>query len=369
MKEREPMWEGWTNAEIAAATRVPEAQIPAAGSPELRYIIKRRMVRTHVPLQVLDRAFARWRIQYLTRRERIVRAIQLGIFRLVGLRKPVSAVALTKFISAEDVPDPPDGDWLRLMYRDSRTHFNQFLRVLGLTSGNWWIRSVDERELAGVVPVIVEELGPPEELGLVQRLRGGSFPILVHDSLPNALNEALVSHDAVGSAAFLLGETKAGRMDTLSTMSMLHDAHSEIVAGRNDQGIVLAVTAIEMAVAAILRVGGPMAGWQESQTKKALNAEFRQRIEHHLSSLFQVKIDLDSRAVWAAWWQTAYKSRNRIVHEGADLSHSEAIEGWEATQDLIDELTELLGEVNALKGLHEQMSRFSRFESAASIEF
>jgi hypothetical protein len=356
---RGPQWDGWPETAVRKVLQLPEQRHlePDVG-PGTRLMIRRHRVRTYPPLLPVDRAFADWVEPLLPLHHRILRRARLIGWRATGLRKPVTAVALSRFVGPDDVPDGPTDERARRLYGLARPDLDRFLGLLGLSTGRWWLSPVTDRELPAVVGVLTEFVGPHEPVGRLRR-RGRAFFMPVHDLVPNLADRELVDPEAVHRAAAIQNEHNAGALKLLPPFELLHESAAELNAGKRRVAVILATTAVEMLASELLRQGGPLCGWSEKRTTKALEAPFRNRVEHHLADLLGETVNVEhGGSVWGAWWADAYLVRNRLVHEGTTVRADEATAAWESVRRLLAHLGSRLAAIDSLRPLREEMASF-----------
>jgi len=358
-EERAAHWEGWDSDEIRTVLQLPEdLNLPDDLGPGTRWMLRRGWVRSHVPLMAADEAFSDWVEPLVTPEEHRARQRTVKRWRKRGIQKPITIAALTRFVGVDGVPRHPEDENARALYELVRADFNRILAILGLTTGIWWIAPVADRELAGMVPVIVELAGPhdPPSAGDTVQRQGTTFPIFVHDLLPNLPDQEFVSERQFEDAARLLEAYNRGRLAFLPVFELLHEAGGDLRAGKPAQAIVLSSAAVELAVTTLLRVGGPMKGWSAERIGRAINAGFRNRVKHHVADLLSIEIDLrQGRSSWASWWRTGYYLRNRFVHEALAPTREAALGAWRDVAALLNGLRETLATDEALRPLAEQM--------------
>jgi hypothetical protein len=94
--------------------------------------------------------------------------------------------------------------------------------------------------------------------------------------------------------------------------------------------------------------------WKERRIEEALSPwiGLKKRVTKHLADLIGQNIDVDDGSnPWGAWWGTAYKMRNRAVHEGQRISMNEAVVAKETSAALVSELRQSLSRQPQLKEL------------------
>jgi hypothetical protein len=362
LERRSGQWDGWSEEGIRTVLELPpEANLPPDVGPGTRFTLRRQVVRSHPPLLAADRAFADWVEPLLSRSVRLVRRVRLGYWRLKGIKKPVTVVAVTRLVGAQDVPQAPDDARALDLYRLAKPDLDRWLSLLGLATGRWWLSGVTDRELPAYIAVITELAGPhgrrPD--GRVAR-QGKTFLVPLHDLMPNLIGEEFVSSEQLESATSAVNSHNAGELSVLPVFELLHTAAGELNGGKHEQSLILGTTAIEVLVSWLVREGGPAAGWDAARIQRANNTPaFRNRIETHVAELLGEVIDVKRAGTrWGEWWARGYADRNRMVHEGVRPSYAQARAAWEEVWSLIGHIRDRVEAQPALQPLAAQLSMF-----------
>lgn len=97
--------------------------------------------------------------------------------------------------------------------------------------------------------------------------------------------------------------------------------------GRLTHAIVDAGTAMEMMVAAAVRLIGPERGYSQAKLEGALEAPFGSLLKDHFARLLEYGEDPASAGdPLGEWWRKGYLVRNAVVHEGRKATANEAEE-------------------------------------------
>ena len=211
-----------------------------------------------------------------------------------------------------------------------------------------------------MVPMLVELVGPHAPRGdsrSVERV-GKPMPIWIHDFAPNLPDAEIVTREKFLNAGAMLTAANRGDFDLLPVFELIHQAHGDLQAGKAELGVVLSATAIETMVAVLLRVGGPLRGWDTAHCQRALRADFRGQVKHHLASLLGLREINVGQSAWGAWWSGGYELRNALVHEGKLPDRDGAQIVWETTRDLIEWTRTTVNAIPELAPLSRQLQAF-----------
>ncbi|MDO8211016.1 hypothetical protein [Conexibacter sp. CPCC 206217] len=359
LSERGSEWDGWPDDAIRTVVSLP-ADVPLSADvgPGTRWTLRRGWVDSHVPLLAADEAFSDWVEPLESPQEHQRRQDAIRDWRERGIRKPVTIAALTRFVGWDGVPKNPEDPRTLALYEMARTDFNRILGILGLTTGVWWVAPVTDRELPGMVPVIAEFAGPHDTPppGESARRRGGTFPLHVHDLLPNLPDQAFVSDQQFEAAGGLLQAFNRGDLAFLPVFELLHEAGGDLNVGKPGQAIVLSSAAVELALSVLLCEGSALAGWSTTEFERATRSSFRGRIEHHVAKLLDITIDVQSgEDAWARWWRSGYQVRNDFAHEAKTPTRDEALAAWQSVLELFRELRSTLAAHPVLHPLTDHM--------------
>ena len=352
LAERTPAWDGWSGEDLALLTDSP--QFPDHLVPGTRATFRRTTVRTGVPLRAADDAFAELVKPQLSVRHRLQRWYGLRKATKKGLLTSRCVVALSCFVPAVEVPEEIEPgrplDWFRGQFFTALGWFNRYLATLAMVQGDWRSGHVSIGDLPPFMPILFEEVEPGDVVGVDSTHLVAS----IRPELPDYAGQPDPPADLGVRALGIVNSANRGNDPYLEAFNMLRDAWAHGLNGEPNRCVIALGTGVEGLVATTIREAGHRMEWKERRIEEALSPwiGLKKRVTKHLADLIGQNIDVDDGSnPWGAWWGTAYKMRNRAVHEGQRISMNEAVVAKETSAALVSELRQSLSRQPQLKEL------------------
>jgi hypothetical protein len=307
-----------------------------------------------VPLRAADEAFADLVKPQLSVKARFGRWRGLRKVTRKGLRASRSVVALTCYVPAIEVPEEIEIDrplrWFQSQFFSALGWLNRYLAALAMIQGDWRIGQVSIGDLPPFMPILFEEVAPGDVVGVNATHTVAS----IRPEFPDPAGPPEPSADTGARALARVNSANRGDEPYLETFTIFRDGWAHGLDGEPNRCVIALGTGVEGLVATTIREAGARAGWGTNRIGDALSPwiGLKKRVTKHLAELLDEAIDVEDRGnPWGAWWQTAYKMRNRAVHDGESISMAEAVEAKEKTAALISEMRRTLSSKPELENL------------------
>lgn len=349
-EDRTPDWDG-IGSEATIEILQGRGSVPVLDPGHVlttRLVFRSSTVRTELPLQAADVAFANWVEPLLTRRLRAQRARTFRRMKRLGAYRPVSVVAGTRILP-RPVWDKGDADdVIETSFDFCLTFLNQFLVAVAAGSGDARIDALARGGLPFLCPVILEAVGTPNRVGT-------TFVRVIHEAVPDIADRAPLPRPTLEAASRFAVAGRRGDEPLFLFYELFHGAQAAILRGKYSESVVLCSTATETLVNVILTEVLSVQGRTRS-VQGVLSAPFASRVSDHLPRATHAQLDRhDVTNVLGRWWQDAYLLRNRSVHEGYSPTRQEAVAARDATFALADTLGSGLRTDAATRDLGERL--------------
>jgi hypothetical protein len=200
------------------------------------------------------------------------------------------------------------------------------------------------------MPILFEEVAPGEVPGA----KATHFVASIRPELPDFAGQPEPPADPGFEALGIVNSANHGNEPYLEAFNILMDAWAHGLNGEPNRCVIALSTGIEGLVATTIREAGERLGWGKERIGESLSPwiGLKKRVTKHLAELLSQDIDVDDgEGPWGAWWQSAYKMRNRAVHGGQRISMAEAVKAKEMTAELVSHLRQSLAARSELEGL------------------
>lgn len=344
-------WDGWTGRDFwHLLERSGPGSFPEHSMPGTQIRFRRVSVRSVAPLRAADKAFADKVIPLLNHRERLAR--WWGLRRADrGIEFMRSVVSISVFVAPGDKPDPDteqELDWLRDHFYKGLAELNRFLTALSMAAADWRVGRLGAGQLPPLLPIVIDHVKPGDS--------PGRWPIHMTVSIrpdtPEPKTASEPPPDFGWRAAAMLSGASHGVEPYMEFFSLIEDAWAYSLLGESTRCIVLIGTAVEVLVSTTLREGGARLGWSADEISKASAAWLQRQVTSHLAKMLDKTINIeDASTSWGAWWSSAYRLRNEAVHDGRQISNTDAVTAKSTTAQLVRELRADLSKQKVLADL------------------
>jgi hypothetical protein len=279
-------------------------------------------VRLQMPLQAADLTFAQWEKPLMSAKAWRKRQKVLKAALKKGIHGPVTVVAATRLVPLGAWSAVPGEQQAKL---DEELDvcldlLNDFLLSLGLISLDPQTRPIARGDLPVLAPVIIEAF--PMFGG---HRAGASFLREIHNQLPPFARQQALDERVVEAAASLTISHRRGEEPFFLFFELMHRAHTDLEEHRAAGAIIASGTAVELLVSTVIREASVLTGEDLERREAVLNASFAARFKDHLGRYIRTKVDInDPDDPFGAWWKTAYRLRNEVVHRGHKPTLDEA---------------------------------------------
>jgi hypothetical protein len=344
-------WEGWTGRDFwHLLERSGSGSLPEHSMPGTQIRFRRVSVQSVAPLRAADEAFADKVIPLLNRRERLAR--WWGLKRADrGIEFMRSVVSISVFAAPGDIPDvdaEQELDWLRDHFYTGLAELNRFLTALSMAAADWRVGRLGAGQLPPLLPIVIDHVKPGDS--------PGRWPIQMIVSIrPDAPELKTASEpppDFGWRAQAMLSGASHGIEPYMEFFSLIEDAWAYSLLGESTRCVISIGTAVEVLVSTTLREGGARLDWSADEISKASAAWLQRQVTSYLAKMLDKTIDIeDSSTSWGAWWSSAYQLRNEAVHDGRQISNTDAATAKRITAQLVRELRADLAKQEALADL------------------
>lgn len=214
-------------------------------------------------------------------------------------------------------PDTLTEEWRFSQLHKALDRLNDFLLAAASVHGDPELAPVAPQDLPPVVFGMGWDL--PRYWGEFPRINFWTY--LLHDRIPDRPRDPLTRAEA-DLAMWMTVE----RDHPLTAPSHLFlSAQQAMHRGRLTHSIVDSGTAVEMLVAAAVRLLASDQGYSAAKLENVLKAPFANLLRDHFASFLGYSRELDtSDDALGIWWRDGYKTRNSVVHEGRKPTEEEA---------------------------------------------
>ncbi len=352
---RTPAWAGWSGndfwklLEWPGSKSIPDHLMPG---PQIRF--RRVSVKSTPPLRAADKAFADKVRPLLNRRERLAR--WWGLRRADrGIEFMRSVVSFSVFVAPSDIPahdTDRELDWFRSQFVACLAELNRFLTGLSMAAADWRVGRLGAGQLPPLLPIIVDHLRPGDSPGrspihLLVSIRPDAPELKTVDEPPP---------DFAWRATAMVTGANHGIEPYLDFFALVEDAWAYSLLGESTRCVITLGTAVEVLISTTIREGGARLDWTAEEISKGSTAWLQKQVTACLAKLLGKEIDIrDPSTAWGEWWSSAYRMRNGAVHEGRQITQTEAVAAKRATAEVLRELKGDLAKQNALSELSKAL--------------
>jgi hypothetical protein len=309
---RTDLFGGWSDEEKAHLVSSPPPPDPGT-SPVTRLVFKHTWIRGRPPLVAADNAFESFATPLLPKRSARRRRWQRRLAGLRGLSEPVTVVAATRFIPAQDWPqDRENQEAILGRELDASIDFlNDFILSVGLIRNDPRLIPIARGDLPIVCPVILEVAPRTRE----QSRLGTSFAYPIHAEATYTGFEP--RRDDAEVAFHLARSNYYGAQPFFLFYELMQRALQSFNTHRFSQAMLALGSAMEVLIAVVVRESSALMGEAPNQAEKTLSAGLSNILKAHFGRYASITVDLSNPTnPVGRWWQGGYKLRNRVVHEG-----------------------------------------------------
>ncbi|MGI8412022.1 MAG: tetratricopeptide repeat protein [Solirubrobacteraceae bacterium] len=219
--------------------------------------------------------------------------------------------------------------WLDEQFDIVVDSLNEYLLALAAASGDLRMGPVTRAQL----PPVVAGFQADFRDGLPLRLQPLTF--WSHPNIPKLgrnLPKPVVEH-----AMNIVGGPRDAR-PFFPTLELMVASQRSFFAARSRHAVLESGTAIELMIHTAVREVGTAEGWPPERLAK-VGRVFRNLVQHHFAPIFGFSPDVDaSNDALGHWWQTGYRLRNRVAHDGHQPDRDETLAALTSAEGLNDAL-------------------------------
>jgi len=335
--DREPREMGWENFDLQAWLGLDTP--PAVGTMRSTTLKFSAASRPQDPMYFVERAFpnffalSRRRIHPYRRwlYSRPIRWLKGLAFR----SGPEERLTVVEAVRIDRKPEELTSEWRFQQLHIALDRLNDFLLAAATVHGDPEIAPIAPQDL----PPFVFGMGWDLPRTLVSPPLFSFWTYLIHERAPHRPRSSLTRAEA----DLAMWMTVEKDHPLVASSHQFLSAEQALHRGRLTHAIVDAGTAVEMMVAAAVRLAGPERGYDQRKLKSALKAPFGSLLKEHFARLLEYEGDpLNAEDPLGEWWRKGYLVRNAVVHEGYKATPREAAEALESAlhlqRDFIDRL-------------------------------